>query len=560
MWETLFTKKQEGADLPDAGMDQPKFPDADPVPSAPAFSIAVTPKCAQFSKLYKLANPEKSQSVILLTSSAPNREALAADADKIRAQLEFFANARMQRLARLQESRSARNLDEDVFVYITEDQMLAFFLLVPPIGNGKTLSGSKILQILIDHGVSYGLDFHFIYTLPERENRYFRFYLGASGTMPEDGRDGYIVELYQRELYASLEQTELSHVDYAQLSLSKKIQKNGVICEIVPPTAGRSGITVKRNLLLPPPRDGRPAAIPMGRNTCLSEDGRYLIAQKDGNVAYAGNSFQVKPILEIRHGIEPGDQQDIKFLGDIHIHGDVCPGVSIRATGSVQIDGVAQDCTIEAGESVIVLDGIQGQYSTTIRAHKSVYAGYLEHCTVYARESVQANCIVDCHVYCNGPVTARTGLGAIVSGSIQSAKGVSSKAIGSKAAVRTEIIIGGCPYDAFDREEISAELENINKNIRRLAECPETPETKTALSKLRLNQYVVQMKLNKLEKEAQSQRLPLDVKDACPLRCSRIHPGVCITIGNQSIEMDTEKTDCAISINAEGALCYVESR
>lgn len=278
MWETLFTKKQEGADLPDAGMDQPKSPDTDPVPSAPAFSIAVTPKCAQFSKLYKLANLEKSQSVILLTSSAPNREALAADADKIRAQLEFFANARMQRLARLQESRSAKNLDEDVFVYITEDQMLAFFLLVPPIGNGKTLSGSKILQILIDHGVSYGLDFHFIYTLPERENRYFRFYLGASGTMPEDGRDGYIVELYQRELYASLEQTELSHVDYAQLSLSKKIQKNGVICEIVPPTAGRSGITVKRNLLLPPPRDGRPAAIPMGRNTCLSEDGRYLIA------------------------------------------------------------------------------------------------------------------------------------------------------------------------------------------------------------------------------------------------------------------------------------------
>ena len=97
----------------------------------------------------------------------------------------------------------------------------------------------------------------------------------------------------------------------------------------------------------------------------------------------------------------------------------------------MQIDGVVQDCTIEAGESVIVLDGIQGQYSTTIRAHKSVYAGYLEHCTVYARESVQANCIVDFHVYCNVPVTARTGLGAIVSGSIQRAKGVSSKVIGS---------------------------------------------------------------------------------------------------------------------------------
>ena len=133
MWETLFTKKQEGADLPDAGTDQPKSTDTDPVPSAPAFSIAVTPKCAQFSKLYKLANPEKSQSVILLTSSAPNREALAADADKIQAQLEFFSNARMQRLARLQESRSAKNLDEDVFVYITEDNPVNWYLALPQI-------------------------------------------------------------------------------------------------------------------------------------------------------------------------------------------------------------------------------------------------------------------------------------------------------------------------------------------------------------------------------------------------------------------------------------------
>ena len=52
-----------------------------------------------------------------------------------------------------------------------------------------------------------------------------------------------------------------------------------------------------------------------------------------------------------------------------------------------------------------------------------------------------------------------------------------------------------------DRKEIISELEVINKSIQQLSEQPETAETKAALSKLRLNQYVVQMKLNKLQKE-----------------------------------------------------------
>ena len=550
--ETLFARKQSGI-TPDANHYKP------PEPSSTAFTIAFPPKFNAFADLYRLSYVKDSQSAILVSCTSLRQEALVRDAEKIKIKLIDFAAARLKQLYALQEAGYPPNLDEDIFVYITEDEMLGFFLLVPSIGNGRVLTSSKIIQLLIDHGITYGLDLEFIHSLADRENRYFRFYLAACGTEPVDGTDGYIVELYQQEIYSAIEDTELRHVDFARLNLSKRIQKNGVICEIVPPTSGRSGITVTRNLLLPPPRDGQPAKIPMGRNTCLSENGRYLIAQTAGRVDFVGDSFQVKSVLDVHPGSDP-EEEDIKFLGDIHIHGDIGPGVSIRATGSILIDGVVQDCTIEAGENIIVQDGIQGLGNSVVRAHKSVYAGYLERCTIYARESVQANCIVDCRVYSNGTVTARTGPGAIVSGSIHCSGGVSARIIGSKAAVHTKITIGGSPYDMSDRKEIISELEVINESIQQLSEQPETAETKAALSKLRLNQYVVQMKLNKLQKEAQADQFPFNLKDAHPLVCDRIYPGGCIVIGDRSIEIDREKINCTISVNSDGNISLAESR
>lgn len=212
--------------------------------------------------------------------------------------------------------------------------MLGFFLLVPSTGNGRVLTSSKILQLLIDQwnhltGWTWSLS-----TLSQT---------GKTATSTSIWRPAGPTGRRHRwryrgavpaEIYSAIEDTELRHVDFARLNLSKRIQKNGVICEIVPPTSGHSGITVTRNLLLPPPRDGQPAKIPMGRNTCLSENGRYLIAQTAGRVDFVGDSFQVKSVLDVHPGSDP-EEEDIKFLGDIHIHGDIGPGVSLRATGSI---------------------------------------------------------------------------------------------------------------------------------------------------------------------------------------------------------------------------------
>lgn len=530
-------------------------------------SSIVVPSEHPFNVIYTVYSDDKKQNSFFvdMLSSSKNFEIASnynnkSEAEKILKMLHIFSTRRISHAFPDKTQQSLQDLDEEIFVHVSSDKMLAWISIFPPIGKGKTLTNSQILQILIDRGVSFGIDFDFLYSLPNDKKRYFCLFLIACGKPPIDGEDGHIVELYSRDVYTHMEKAELSHVDYARLNLNRKIQKGGVICEIIPPTLGISGITVTRDLLLPPPKDGQAANIPKGRNTGLSKDGRYLIAEKTGNILYSGGNFQVKPILEIFNGIKSSDEQhDINFLGDIHIHGDVCVGVTIRATGDVQVDGVVEACNIEAGENIIALGGVQGQYNATIRAHKGIYAKYLEHCTAYAQDVIQADCIIDCNIYSNGTVTTRTGLGVITCGTIRSSREVSAKIVGSKAGIQTSIIIGGFPCDEVEKEQIITELNDINKKIEIMSSEPKSPNNNDALSKLRLNQCVAKMKLDKFEKDFKSYYLSICENDNRLLICDKVYPGACVTVDKSFLEIESEKSNCLIGLNEDGNISCINN-
>lgn len=269
------------------------------------------------------------------------------------------------------------------------------------------------------------------------------------------------MEHYPRVLEPDIPVDELGNADYSTLNLVQDIQKGEVICEIVPPTRGTPGNTVTGRPI--PAECGKPAEVPQGRNTVLSEDGRNLVATRAGHVEFSGRVFQVKPVLEIPDQITTA-MGDLNFLGDIHIHGDVCSGVSIRALGSIQVDGVIEGCTVEAGEHIIVSSGVQGQERAVLRAHKSVFAKYLEHCCVYARESVQADCIINCDIYSNGSVRARTGRGIILGGTIRAATQVSAKIIGSKAERLTMVALGGPPVKSLSGVKFFKRFKRLRRN------------------------------------------------------------------------------------------------
>lgn len=80
-------------------------------------------------------------------------------------------------------------------------------------------------------------------------------------------------------------------------------------------------------------------------------------ASMDGKIEMQNDRIVVLPVHEVSGNAELAEG-NIDFRGDIVIHGNVESGVSIRATGSITIDGVAEACMLEAGKDIILRGGM----------------------------------------------------------------------------------------------------------------------------------------------------------------------------------------------------------
>ena len=447
------------------------------------------------------------------------------------------------------------DLEEGALVYLPDDQMSAWLVLFPPTGKGERLSFPKLCHILATHNIVSGINWPLLRHISNEPDRYFRPLPIAMGTAPVGGEDGRVVDRYSRCPAQAPLVDELGQSDYIKLKLVQDIQQDDVICEILPHTKGTQGSTASGRHF--PAPAGQPAAIPQGRNTYLSEDGRYLLAERTGHLRFSGRNFQVNPVLEL-YDEDLHGKQNIKYLGDIHVHGDLCCGTSVYAIGSVQIDGVVEDCTIEAGEHIIVSSGVQGQNHAVLRAQKSVFAKYLEHCTVYARQDVNADCIINCQIFSNDTVRARTGRGSVIGGTVHAARQVDAAAVGSMAECPTHIMLGGQPCEEAERTRITNDLAGVENQIKKLEQQPKTPQREQALSKLHLTHCVAQMKLEKFSKELAAQQAH-SLSDSPHLLCSIAYPGTTVSVGRDSFRITQIRRECSIGL-ANGVVGPVEVR
>lgn len=436
-------------------------------------------------------------------------------------------------------------LDEEAFLYLDGRRLMAWLLLFPPVGGGARMTIRHLYRELVRGGVVSGVDRKLLEGLPELEERYFRLFPIACGTPAVDGVDGQVIEHYPRKLEPHVQVDELGHADYVSLKLVRNIKEGDIICQMIPPVPGRDGETITGKPI--PAHVGAAVEVPQGRNTKLSDDQTYLIATRDGHVEFNGLNFQVKPILEIAESVDQS-RGTVNYLGDIHIRGDVCRGAVVRAMGNIQVDGVIEGSTVEAGENLIVSSGIQGQDSAVIRAHESVYAKYMERCSVYARENVEADCIVDCAIYSNGSVKVRTGRGAIIGGSIHAAETVSAVTVGSKAERTTTIQLGGLPCEGAERLQLLAEVERAEQAVQQGEQEPDSREKNSALSKLWLNLCVAKMKLEKFDKEMSADEPSQEKYGSCRLVCDAAYPGTVVQIGHGAYRVEQMERNCTIGM------------
>ncbi|MBD5118389.1 MAG: DUF342 domain-containing protein [Clostridiales bacterium] len=559
---------EEEPQTPDQQAEAPVQPETPPTEAKPdLFRLELSPDHAM-NKLWRLWREQAGyESPPFFRFEDPDGEDVmpAGQAKQELARLLLTVNASAnQRLGRVQPKKADKaregedppprpDLDAQAVAFVSNDRLTAWVFVYPPVGEGEELDRGMLSKALGEKQVKYGLDEDLLDALPDDPGRYFRLFLVARGKPVVHGKDGRIVDLFARSPERKLVVDEYNRVDYASISFIQNVEEGDIICRIIEPTPGEDGKTVLGQDLSA--RDGRAATVPKGRNTALTDDGTALIATKTGHVEFNGRTFQVKPVMEIDGNVDYSTGH-INFLGDVHVHGDVCTGFTVRAMGNITVDGVVEAASVEAGGDLIMVKGAQGDNRAVLRAGHSVFAKYLENCCVYAMEDLHADCVINCDVYSDGLVEVRSGRGTIIGGSIRAAHEVSAGVLGSRSECRTDVVLGGLPCQEFDREVLTREIAELEEKLEKTERQPESPTKFTRMGKLRMQLSLNKNKLDQFDKDLEEQREEQQSPGVRRLTCGVAYPGASVTIGPASYRFHQETRPVVASL-VEGEISII---
>lgn len=425
-------------------------------------------------------------------------------------------------------------LPAECHVYLAQNGMAAWGILFPPIGGGPELDLEEFGKVMLQCRVSAGIDSPAIAEMIAR-TRYFSLCLIARGTPVQEGADGYIHDHYSRQRFQGIQTDEAGRVDYRAQCYVQGVEKGGTLCDVVPPSPGVDGLRVDG--IVVNPRPVRPAKAPKGSNTAVSEDGSHLIATMDGHVEFSGGVFQVRPSLEIAGDVDYSTG-NIDFRGNVHVRGDVRENFSIRATGTVVIDGLVEGATVDAGGDIVIANGVLGDNKALLKSRGSVRAKYLENCVVYSRDGTYSECILASRVFSDHQISVTSGRGTVIGGGLTAAVSIEAHVIGAKSGRETELTLGVLPYVQEELQNIEIDLRSLRKELAELDRQLRHAEARQGISdgsasqaKNRLRRSVLVMKEDKLVKRRQDlEQLQPDLSK-CRLECGTVYPTTRLTIG-----------------------------
>lgn len=303
------------------------------------------------------------------------------------------------------------------------------------------VSTEMVRAALAEHGVTTGiLDDALASFTPPRPLAAVT--LVARGQPPTPGEDAHIEFQFELNRDARSKPVELEdgRVDYYAAPVQRYVEANAVLVVRRPPVEGTPGVDVLGTPLPPPVVKDEPLAVLIGQGTEVRDD--TLVAAIAGRPVLQGERVEVLPIFTVQKDLD-FSVGNIDFVGDVVITGDMKPGFSIKATGSVTVRGITERASITADGDIIV-SGVVGHGETVLEAGGDVTAAFLHTAHVTAGGELKVrNEIINCTVRATRVKTPLNG--RIVGGDIAATEEIDTGKLGSDKAVPTHITVGPSP-------------------------------------------------------------------------------------------------------------------
>lgn len=335
-------------------------------------------------------------------------------------------------------------------IRLSHDNMKAYLFLPRP--ELEVHDFNYILALLKTSGVSFGINEKKIRQMLEQQV-YNQEVLIAEGQIPEDGIDGYYEYKFDMNFSKKPKLKPDGSVDYWSIKMVEIVTQGQVIAEYHKSVPGKDGVDLKGRPVLA--KRGRDLVPLRGKGFERSEDGSVYTSLMDGKIEKNGERIVILPVYEIG-GDADLSVGNIDFRGDVIIHGAVCSGLSVKATGTVTVDGIVESANIEAGKDIVLRSGVMGGSRATIIANGNISAKFFEYTRVHANGTIQADVFLNCQVSCGESIILNGKKASIIGGEVGAIESIEVDTLGSEGEVKTQVKIGN---DMATRRRISV-LQN----------------------------------------------------------------------------------------------------
>lgn len=341
-------------------------------------------------------------------------------------------------------------------VRVSENGMLAEVGIYPE--EGEKIDVAAIREALQLEGIQAGIEGSVIESMVKNEI-YGQFMTVAKGKEAVNGTDGrYDYHFVTEEENKIPRIREDGSVDYTKAITN--VNEGDLLVEYHPHTTGSYGYNVFATMTAPVKGVELPPLLCKG---VRKEENKYF-AEKNGYVTMQDKTIVIMDVLDINGDVDQ-TVGDLDFNGDIRVHGSILSGMSVKAQGSVIVDGVIENAKVMAHKDILVGKGIHGQGETVIQAEGNLSANFIDHAMVSVDGDINLNYAVSSIIVAEGKVTAKGKHGSIVGGKVIATAGIEAERYGNDAEIPTKIYVGVSQKKQKQLHSCKKKLKELEEQI-----------------------------------------------------------------------------------------------
>jgi uncharacterized protein (DUF342 family) len=289
-------------------------------------------------------------------------------------------------------------------------------------------------------------------------------YVICTGEEPVNGYDARIIECVKIDPTLTPLVKNDGGVDLKVLDLMECIKPGVLIMKKIPATCGTPGISVFGDFV--PAKPGEDLTLPAGENTEISGDGLRLLAKTGGYLYRSGDGIHVRQLFHVKGNVDYSTG-NVDYEGDVLVSGNVVSGFSVKAGGSICIQGETEAAEIISKGDIEFRGGVFGSDKAKITCGGSIRGEFIQDAVISAAK----NLVVRKHLLrlkaeIGGDVVVEDRKNGVIVGGVINCRGsVHSAELGNATQVATVISL-----PAKVAETVTAKITQAKKKRHDLSE------------------------------------------------------------------------------------------